>query len=162
MEDHGRKLKIQKESYAPLMVCIYQDAFQLITEDVFITILDIWNNTCYPEMNDECIVSPVERMNDFAFNIELLRAMAMLRKLFKLLFLSISIIFLIKVSSAQCSNKTTETCLQPTFTYFSHPRALRNLPSLLLCGGEWHYLKQKSFWINLFSPFTQLLNSYTS
>ena len=40
MEDHGRKLKIQKESYAPLMVCIYQDAFQLITEDVFITILD--------------------------------------------------------------------------------------------------------------------------
>jgi hypothetical protein len=27
----------------------------------------------------------------------------------------ISIIFLIKVSSAQCSNKTAETCLQPTF-----------------------------------------------
>jgi hypothetical protein len=46
-------------------------------------------------MNDECTVSPVERMNDFVFNIELLRAMAMLRKLFKLLFLSISIVFLI-------------------------------------------------------------------
>jgi hypothetical protein len=47
-------------------------AFQLITEDVFITILDIWNNTCYPETNDECAVSPVERINDFVADVILI------------------------------------------------------------------------------------------
>jgi hypothetical protein len=48
---------------------VYQDAFQLITEDVFITILDTWANTCYPGMNGECIVSPVERINDFVTHV---------------------------------------------------------------------------------------------
>ena len=45
------------------MHTVYQDAFQLITEDVFMAILDIWTNTCYPGMNGQCTVSP--RINDF-------------------------------------------------------------------------------------------------